>query len=232
MITALPNPNADRLISLATVGTLHVAAGLALLWLVKPTLLAPLIEPLHMELVTATPPTTLAPTPPQPLPPKAAPRPAVRQPPSKTVAPPVLQTTSPAAADTLVIQAAPAPKEAPTAVVADAQPETRTTSTPSASTHSEQVVQPRFDADYLNNPAPEYPRASRALSEEGRVLLRVQVGEDGRALQVLLDTSSGFARLDRAAREAVARWRFVPARQGQQAIAGWVKVPVVFELNR
>jgi protein TonB len=144
----------------------------------------------------------------------------------------LLQTTAPAAADTPVIQAAPAPKEAPVAVVAEPQPETRTPSAPAASTHNEAVVQPRFDADYLNNPAPEYPRASRSLSEEGRVLLRVQVGEDGRALQVLLDTSSGFARLDRAAREAVARWRFVPARQGQQAVTGWVKVPVVFELNR
>jgi protein TonB len=232
MTIALPHPKADRLISLATVGTLHVAASLALLGLVKPTLLAPLIEPLHMELVTATPPARVAPTPPQPMPPKATPRNAVRQASPKPLAPPVLQTTAPAAADTPVILAAPAPKEAPVAPVADPQPETRAPSAPAASTHSEPVVQARFDADYLNNPAPEYPRASRSLSEEGRVLLRVQVGEDGRPLQVLLDTSSGFARLDRAAREAVARWRFVPARQGQQAVTGWVKVPVVFELNR
>jgi protein TonB len=37
------------------------------------------------------------------------------------------------------------------------------------------IVPPRFDAAYLSNPAP-YPSASKRMGEEGRVLLRVQVG--------------------------------------------------------
>jgi protein TonB len=44
--------------------------------------------------------------------------------------------------------------------------------------------------------------------------------------------SSGHARLDEAAREAVGRWRFVPAKQGTRALAAWVLVPVRFALEQ
>lgn len=94
------------------------------------------------------------------------------------------------------------------------------------------VVPPRFDAAYLSNPAPAYPSASRRMGEEGRVLLRVQVGADGRPTDVSIAKSSGFSRLDDVARETVLRsWRFVPARQGDQAVAGAVKVPIDFTLS-
>ena len=58
---------------------------------------------------------------------------------------------------------------------------------------------PRFDAAYLNNPAPAYPSLSRRLGEEGRVLLRVLVDPDGRAREVHVQGASGHTRLDRAA---------------------------------
>jgi len=94
------------------------------------------------------------------------------------------------------------------------------------------VVPPRFDAAYLSNPAPTYPSASKRMGEEGRVLLRVQVGADGRPTDVSIAKSSGFPRLDDIARETVLRsWRFVPARQGDQAVAGAVKVPIDFTLS-
>ncbi|MBL8434299.1 MAG: energy transducer TonB [Zoogloea sp.] len=94
------------------------------------------------------------------------------------------------------------------------------------------VVPPRFDAAYLSNPAPVYPSASKRMGEEGRVLLRVQVGADGRPTDVSIARSSGFSRLDDVARETVLRsWRFVPARQGDQAVAGAVKVPIDFTLS-
>lgn len=93
------------------------------------------------------------------------------------------------------------------------------------------VTEARFDAAYLNNPTPDYPMASRRLREEGRVLLRVHVSADGLPTRIEVRTSSGSGRLDRAAEDAVARWRFVPARQGNQAIAAWVLVPIVFKLQ-
>jgi periplasmic protein TonB len=93
------------------------------------------------------------------------------------------------------------------------------------------VTGARFDADYLHNPKPVYPSASRRLSEQGKVLLRVFVSAEGQAEKVEVKTSSGFPRLDASAQEAVARWRFVPARRGDQAVAAWVQVPITFQLE-
>ena len=94
-----------------------------------------------------------------------------------------------------------------------------------------EASQPRFDAGYLKNPGPAYPAASRRLREEGRVVLRVLVEADGRASEVTIKTSSGFPRLDQAAENAVRRWKFVPARQGDDAVRAAVLVPIVFNLR-
>lgn len=90
---------------------------------------------------------------------------------------------------------------------------------------------PRFDADYLDNPKPAYPPLSRRLGEEGKVILRVFVETNGQAAKVEMQASSGFPRLDEAAGAAVARWRFVPARRGDEPVAAWVRVPIVFALR-
>jgi protein TonB len=94
-----------------------------------------------------------------------------------------------------------------------------------------ETTQARFDANYLRNPAPAYPAMSRRLGEEGRVVLRVFVDIDGRPEQVELKNSSGFPRLDQAAEDAVRRWKFVPAKRGEEAVATWVAVPIVFNLK-
>ena len=93
------------------------------------------------------------------------------------------------------------------------------------------VTEARFDADYLNNPPPVYPVLSRRRGEQGRVLLQVQVSAQGTAERVEVQTGSGHARLDAAALEAVRRWRFVPARRGDAAVAASVMVPIVFRLD-
>lgn len=93
------------------------------------------------------------------------------------------------------------------------------------------MVEPRFDADYLNNPKPAYPRLSRRHREQGVVTLRVYVLPDGAPERVELKTSSGFTLLDQAALEAVRRWKFVPAQAGGRAMAAWVNVPLEFSLS-
>ncbi|GAB2901768.1 hypothetical protein GCM10027046_33480 [Uliginosibacterium flavum] len=228
--STLRQPVSDRAFSLVIVVGLHLAAGTALLMLAQPVIQQLLAEPVRIELITAPNREQTAPEPPKPIEPQVQPQRVAPAP--RPVAAPLLQTEAPIQPNTPVIEAAPAPKEAPTAVLNDSTAQTRAAPGPAVPAAAEAVQAPRFDADYLHNPSPAYPPASRSLGEEGRVLLRVQVSEDGRALQVLIDAGSGFARLDRAARDAVAAWRFVPARQGQQAVSGWVKVPVVFELKR
>ena len=85
--------------------------------------------------------------------------------------------------------------------------------------------------NYLRNPPPKYPAESRKLREQGVVLLKVAVTAEGRAADVQLQRSSGFARLDDAALKAVRRWEFNPARLGATPIACAVEVPVRFGLN-
>ena len=85
--------------------------------------------------------------------------------------------------------------------------------------------------DYLRNPPPKYPAESRKLREQGVVLLKVSVTSEGRAGDVQLQRSSGFARLDQAALNAVRHWEFSPARVGLTAVASAVEVPVRFGLN-
>lgn len=94
------------------------------------------------------------------------------------------------------------------------------------------VTLPSFDADYLSNPAPVYPSVSRRLREEGLVVLRVRVAASGTAVAVQVERTSGSSRLDAAAVHAVERWRFVPARRGDDAVEAWVLVPIEFELKQ
>ena len=93
------------------------------------------------------------------------------------------------------------------------------------------ITAARFEADYLQNPKPIYPPMSRRLGEEGKVVLRVRVSAQGLPLVVEVSKSSGFPRLDDAAREAVERWRFVPARQGNEPVEASVLVPLNFTLS-
>ncbi len=64
------------------------------------------------------------------------------------------------------------------------------------------------------------------------MLLRVEVGTDGRVRDVRLQTSSGYSDLDDAALRAVRGWTFVAARESGRAVAAWVTVPVDFRLGR
>jgi periplasmic protein TonB len=156
--------------------------------------------------------------PPKPLPVK----PRVRRP-KPVVQPPIM--TAITEAPTPFVAPAPPPRplppvEAPTAASAAA------VSAPSAP-----VIPPSFNADYLNNPPPVYPALSRRMGEEGKVVLRVFVNEEGLPAKVELRTPSGFSRLDSVALETVRQWKFVPARRGDQAVAAWVLVPISFSLR-
>jgi len=86
-------------------------------------------------------------------------------------------------------------------------------------------------ADYASITKPDYPRWARKMGWEGTTLLRVLVDREGNSKAVEINTSSGFAELDRAAAKAVKRWRFHPARSGNSPVDSWVKVPVIFDLK-
>lgn len=92
------------------------------------------------------------------------------------------------------------------------------------------VQLPSSAADYLDNPAPRYPPASKRLREAGLVLLWVLVSADGASRKIDLRKSSGFDRLDEAATETVRLWKFVPGQSNGVAQEMWVEVPIEFKL--
>lgn len=157
-------------------------------------------------------------------------------PPAEITPPPKPIARRPLPAPQAVAQSAPLAVAASAAVPAAVMPVATPLAPPSppaapAAAATPAPSAPRFDADYLDNPRPAYPSLSRRLGEEGKVVLRVQVLADGRADDIQLHASSGSPRLDQAARDAVRRWRFVPARQGETAVAAWVLVPIAFTLK-
>lgn len=163
----------------------------------------------------------------------SAPAPAVSQP-----EPPAIERTPvpkrlPAAA-TAPKQVLSTPAEAPDSAAEPARTTTQAepaTVLPASAKTTAPATQPRFDADYLSNPAPAYPPLSRRMGEEGKVVLRVFVEPGGRAGQIELNSGSGSPRLDLAAQEAVWRWKFIPARRGDEAVGAWVLIPIVFNLK-
>lgn len=76
-----------------------------------------------------------------------------------------------------------------------------------------------------------YPHDSLKAREQGTVMLLVLVGLDGKVEDIKIDKSSGYARLDRAALNAVKTWSFNPARHGGITQRAWAKVPISFTLS-
>jgi periplasmic protein TonB len=86
--------------------------------------------------------------------------------------------------------------------------------------------------EYVREPAPRYPPQSRRLKEQGLVVLRVLIDERGNACNIEIENSSGYARLDHAAREAVSRAAFRPYIEGGAPRRALVLIPIEFALNR
>lgn len=195
-----------------------VAAHLGIFALLASLDVVPLPAPLvtlMVHIVPPAPPPSPEIVPPRPRPverkPLPRPQPVPRQQPQMLAA----QTEAPSAA-----AEAPVAKEAP--------PPPAPTPAPAAPAP---VTQARFDADYLQNPAPAYPALARRMGEEGKVVLRVFVEPTGRPSQIEIKAGSGSPRLDQAAQDAVWRWKFVSARRGDEVIGAWVLVPIVFNLR-
>jgi protein TonB len=93
------------------------------------------------------------------------------------------------------------------------------------------AVVPARPLSGASNPAPDYPTASRLRGEQGRVSLLVQVDTNGRVMGVSVFASSGFPALDRAAEEAVRRWRFAPGTQDGRPVFATATVGITFRLE-
>ncbi|MEY2678597.1 MAG: hypothetical protein RLZ00_1289 [Pseudomonadota bacterium] len=131
---------------------------------------------------------------------------APKTPPPKTPVPPPPAPTSTAPA---ITQTAP-PAPAPTA------PAIRTGA----------IIQPGAHCA-----KPDYPSASRRMEEEGTVTLKFLIGVDGKVMQADIEKSSGFTRLDEAARNALSKCQFRPGTVDGKPEQSWASIKYTWRLE-
>lgn len=157
-------------------------------------------------------PTPPPPSPPPPLPPAYVPpavTPAAAPPPQAIAA--VITTPPP-----------PAPKAAPAPTLPAA---------PAPAAPAIAPVRTTAGVNIAQCDKPDYPAASRRMEEEGTVGLRFLVGVDGKVIQSEVAKSSGYKRLDEAARAGLAKCQFKPATVDGKPEQAWTTIQYVWRLE-
>lgn len=198
--------------ALGIVAALHVGGFAALAKLDVISMAKPKASPLVVELLMV---------PPAP-PPVAAPSEQEVAPP-EPVAPPIVVpkavVITPAPPPPVVVTREPSPPKV--AIVAPVAP---------AAPIGPMAVDD-LSANIISAPPPRYPVESRRRKEQGTVFLSVLVGLDGSVAEIGVARSSGSSRLDKAALEAVRRWRWSPMMRAGAAVMvrGIVDIPFVLQ---
>jgi protein TonB len=78
---------------------------------------------------------------------------------------------------------------------------------------------------------PEYPSASKRLEEEGTVTLKFLVGADGKVIESAVEKSSGFRRLDEAARAGLSKCQFKPGTVDGKPQQTWASMKYTWRLE-
>lgn len=161
--------------------------------------------------------TSPQPTPPAPIRTETKPdvRPEIK--PDIVMPPPIVPVPSASAPVAAAIETPPAPvaKPAPAAPAADPGP----------------MRVDNLSTNLLSGTPPAYPMSSRHKHEQGTVVLRLVISEEGRVIDVSVSKSSGFSALDDAAVSSVKKWRWSRTiRDGRSiSISGLVRIPFVLK---
>jgi protein TonB len=78
---------------------------------------------------------------------------------------------------------------------------------------------------------PEYPSAAKRMEEEGTVQLKFLVGVDGKVIESAVEKSSGFRRLDEAARAGLSKCQFKPATIDGKPQQSWASLKYTWRLE-
>lgn len=89
----------------------------------------------------------------------------------------------------------------------------------------------RIDPRYAAALQPDYPPAMQRQGIEGVAIVRVLIGIDGRVKAVELVRADDPAFFTATRRQALSRWRFVPASRDGIAIESWREMTVRFEIG-
>jgi periplasmic protein TonB len=215
-LTTTPSTSLRKLAGIAAVVALHGALIYALLSGLAVKTIATLQQPIMARLIPEAKP---------PVPPEIkheAPKPPPRpQPVEHRVHVPVpeIKATSAAPAVLAAVVNTPAPPVSVPEPVPPAAP-------PAAPVRTAATVDASQDCQ-----APEYPDRSRDAEEEGTVTLRLLIEPDGHVSSSAIGVSSGHARLDEAAREALSRCLFKPGTVDGKPQQSWATLKYVWKLQ-
>jgi protein TonB len=110
---------------------------------------------------------------------------------------------------------------------------TAITSTPMSDAAPSTATPPLVESvEYLRAEPPVYPKESARRHEYGTVLLRILVDTAGRPAQIRIERSSGYQRLDEAARKAAEKFLFRPHEVNGTRQAAQVLIPIGFDPPR
>ena len=163
------------------------------------------------------------------IPPPPPPPPPTPPPPPKNLPPP-----PPAYVPAAEIQvAAPSPVNAIAAV--SNTPQAIASPSPLPVQSTPQPVSPPVQTAAVISAAscekPDYPSASKRLEEEGTVQLKFLVGVDGKVIESAIEKSSGFRRLDEAARAGLSKCQFKPATLDGKPQQSWASLRYTWRLE-
>jgi protein TonB len=208
-----------HLLGLSAVIVLHVLV----LWAINSGLAHRFVKfakaPVEAVLLEETPPDIPPPPPPPPPPPQNLP------PPPPAYVPPVeVQVSTPPPVNAIAAVSSKPQAEAPPSPLPVA-------STPAQVALPSTPVRTAAVISAASCEKPDYPSASRRLEEEGTVTLKFLVGADGKVKESAVDKSSGFRRLDEAARQGLAKCLFKPGTENGQPVEGWAGIKYTWKLE-
>ncbi|WP_375394350.1 energy transducer TonB [uncultured Sphingomonas sp.] len=93
------------------------------------------------------------------------------------------------------------------------------------------LVGPQLDPRYVRDLQPDYPPEETRASRQGRVIVRVLVGVDGRVRQVEKTSATSDAFWRATQRQALSHWRFTPATRSGVPEEAWRTMAISFVLQ-
>ncbi len=208
----------------------HLAIGYALVSGLARQVVEVIKQPLETKIIEDVKPPPPKPPPPLPPPPK------MTAPPPPFVPPPEIQIATPPPPNVISAVTAKPPPPAPFVPAAPAPPapapvKAAPPPAPPAPAAPPPSYPASIDSKTCSNSDEFYPRQSRQLNETGTVVLRFVVEANGSLSSVDVEKSSGYRRLDQAARKLLETCKFKPGMVSGKLEKSSATLEVVWKLD-
>jgi len=93
------------------------------------------------------------------------------------------------------------------------------------------LIDPQVDGRYAGYLQPEYPSQDRRMGTQGRVVVRVLIGVDGRVKEVEKVSAATDSMFEATRRQALGKWRFKPGTRDGVPIEAWRTMSLSFVIH-